>query len=186
MKRIFLFTAALSLVCLTGCIVTSVYPFCTAKDVEFDPALLGVWSDTNASKDSWTFQPSGARGYKLTVVDGEKKTEFDTYLFKLKGRRYLDACPVERPDEFVPPHYLLKVVRLQPQLELAPLNYKWLGELLAENPKAIRHLDIEAKPDGSSGSRLVLTASTPELQRFIIRHADNTNAFEGAIAMKRQ
>jgi hypothetical protein len=189
MKRIFLLAAGLLLVFLTGCMVTSVYPFYTPKDVEFDPALLGVWRDsanTNTDQETWTFHQADARAYKLIIADTDKTTEYQAHLFQLKGRRFLDACPVDRPDDFVPPHYLLKVMHREAQLELAPLSYQWLEELLKEKPKAVRHLVVETRSGDSSSQRLVLTAGTAELQRFILRNADNQAAFGDSVTLKHQ
>ncbi len=173
---------------LTGCVVTSVYPFYTAKDVVFDPALLGRWAEagsTNAANEHWQFDKLEGQAYKVTVVDKEKRTEYDAHLFKLKGRLFLDWCPRERPDDSIPPHYLLKVTRIESSLELTMLNYDWLKNLIEKDPKAIRHLVI-AKPLGESGGgNVVLTANTAELQRFILKHETTGGVFTNGCVMKR-
>ena len=100
---------------LAGCVVTSVYPFYTAKDLVFDPALVGAWAEagtTNAANEHWRFEKADGQAYKLTVHEKEKHTEFDTHLFKLKGRLYLDLYPRERPENSLPVHYLIKIIRL--------------------------------------------------------------------------
>lgn len=53
-----------------------------------------------------------------------------------------------------------------PTLEMAALNCEWLGILLEQNPKAIRHQVVQ----GGGYKRLVLTADTAELQRFVVKH----------------
>jgi hypothetical protein len=63
---------------------------------------------------------------------------------------------------------------------------KWLEELLKEHPKAVRHLIVETRSCDASSQRLVLTADTAELQRFIRRNADNRAAFEDSITLKSQ
>jgi hypothetical protein len=182
--------AGLILTLLTGCVVTSVYPFYTPKDVVFDPALVGNWVDagaTNETKETWQFKPGDGQAYRFTLVDADKKTEYDAHLFKLKGQLFLDCLPRERHDDFVPPHYLLKVNRLQPNLEMQILDYKWLTDLVEKNPKAIRHL-VVSKPSGESGEgTLVLTADTAELQKFLLTHLKTKEAFGAdALIMKRQ
>ena len=61
-------------------------------------------------------------------------------------------------------HSFLKVTRITPALQMAPLDLKWLREYLAKNPKAIAH----QKFGEGDEAQIVLTASTPELRKFIV------------------
>ena len=189
MKTIIKITTGLTLTTLlAGCVVTSVYPFYTAKDVGFDPALVGAWEktgSTNAANEHWRFEKAEGQAYKLTVQDKEKPTEFDAYLFKLKGRRFLDLYPRERPDNSLPPHYLLKVTRIEPTLEMQVLDYDWLTKLIEKHPKAIRHIVVPKKLGEDGGGDLVLTADTAELQKFILKHEKTPGAFGDGIVMQR-
>lgn len=187
-----LWLGAITLLALVvaGCVVTSVYPYYTAKDLTFDPALLGTWHDpekTNADAETWTFDKLEAQTYKWTVRDGNKTNEFDTHLFSLGGTRFLDALPRERHDYTTPSHVLLRVTKLQPQLELENLSYDWLAKLLETDPKALRHV-VVPKEAGSSedGGLLTLTADTAELQKFIRKHVNNTNAWGESLVMKKK
>ena len=156
----------------TGC-VTSVYPFYFEKDVAFDPALLGDWIENqNNANVHWKFERDGQTAYRLTHT-GERgeSSVAQAHLFKLHGQRFLDFLGSEpkEDDGFVPAipaHLLLRVVHIGPTLELVGLDYDWLGKLLEKNPKAIRHHIIEDHGD----NRLVLTADTAELQRFVVKH----------------
>lgn len=178
-----------ALILLTGCVVTSVYPYYHAKDVTFDPALLGTWieaKEDNAAKDTWTFEKLDDQTYKLTVADGDKKTEFDTRLFKLKGARFLDCLPRERPENSAPLHYLMRVDALTPTLELRLLDHDWLRKLLVQHPKAIRHTLVPRKAGDGDGGDLLLTADTDELQKFVARHLKTAEAWCEPAALKRQ
>jgi hypothetical protein len=190
MKRLILFTAGLALVWLTGCVVTSVYPYYTPKDVTFDTALLGTWSDpaeTNANKDAWTFEKIGSQTYQLTVRDGGETNAFDAHLFTLGGQKFLDCLPRERHEYSSPTHVLLRVKSIQPQLEMYLLKYEWLGKLVEANPKAIRHI-ITPNPAGDSkeGGLLTVTADTAELQKFIRKHLKTEAAWSDPMLMQRQ
>jgi hypothetical protein len=174
---------------LAGCVVTSVYPYFTSKDVVFDAALVGTWSElseTNTAQKNWRFETGPDRSYKLTVLDGDEKTEFAAHLFKLKGYQFLDALPLKDAGDNIPPHYLLKVVSVQPELETRLMDYGWLKELIKQDPKAIRHLWLGGEPGNPDSGKLVLTADTAELQKFLLKHAADTNAFGDAITMRRQ
>jgi len=173
---------------LASCVVTSVYPFYTAKDVVFDPALVGAWVETgstNTAKEHWRFEKAAGQAYKLIVQDNEKQTEFDTHLFKLKGRLFLDLCPRERPDNSLPLHYLLTVARLEPALEMNMLDYDWLKKLIEKDPKAIHHIFVPKKLGEDGEGDLVLTADTAELQKFILMHEKTEGAFGEGIVMNR-
>jgi len=175
---------------LTGCIVTSVYPFYTAKDVVFDPALVGAWAEkdtTNAANEHWRFAKGEENAYVLTVQDKDKRTEFDARLFQLKGQLFFDFYSRERTENSLPVHYLLKVNRTEPTLEMSLMNYDWLKKLIKKNPKAIRHMWAPQKPgeSGDDDGELVLTADTAELQRFILKQAKAEEAFSEFVVMKR-
>lgn len=190
MKRIVLSTIGIALVLLAGCVVNSVYPFYTAKDLTFDPALLGVWSDpeeTNTSQETWTFEQLGVQTYKLTIRDGSETNEFDTHLFTLGGQKFLDSLPRSRAEYHTPSHFLLRVKRIAPSLELQLLNYEWLKELVEKKPKTIRHIIVPDKAgDSQDKGTLTLTADTAELQKFVLKHLNNTNAWIDPMVMKKQ
>jgi len=176
-----------SLLVLVGCVVTSVYPYYTAKDVVTNPALVGQWAEvgeTNVTAKHWQFTAGTNQAYALFVQDGGDRAEYRAHLFRLKGHQFIDVTPLRADDNVIPPHYLLRVTRLdESNLEMALMNYDWLKELVREKPAAIRHLWIAENPNSS---RLVLTANTAELQAFVLKHRANTNAFALAFAMRRQ
>jgi hypothetical protein len=176
---------------VAGCVVTSVYPFYQAKDVTFDPAMVGTWSDpakTNADQETWTFEKLDGQTYKLVVRNASETNQFDTHLFSLGDAKFLDCLTRERPAYAAPTHVLLRVKSLQPQLEMQLLDYEWLGKLIEANPKALRHIIVPkeagtaAEPDGGL---LTLTADTAELQRFIRQHLNDTNAWSKPLVLKK-
>lgn len=181
---------ATSLVALVGCVVTSVYPYYTAKDVVSDPALIGTWAEageTNAAEKNWQFAAGPDQSYQLTVRDTAETTGFTARLFSLQGRRYLDVLPAKREDDFIPPHYLLAVSRLDgAALEMSLLSYDWLTKLVTTNPAAIRNVWVDRDAQQPDGGKLVLTADTAELQRFILQYRDDTNAFAETLKLVRQ
>ncbi len=189
MKRIRWSTLGLAAVLLAGCVVTSVYPYYQAKDVTFDPALLGIWSDpanTNATKETWTFEKLGAQNYTLMIRDDNKTNAFDAQLFTLGDAKFLDLLPRERQEYQTPSHLLLHVAQLHPQLELRLLNYGWLSKLVEEKPKTIRHVIVPKENGSAEAGLLTLTADTAELQKFIRKQLQNTNAWVEPMVLKKQ
>jgi len=175
---------------IAGCVVTSVYPYYQTKDVSFDAALLGKWIPADATNAStadefWTFEKINDRTYKLTTIDN-KTNQYDAVLFNLGGATFLDCLTRERGEIQTPSHILLRTEIVQSQLKMTLLDYKWLGDLIEKNPRAIRHIIVanEAGTDGGGG-QLVLTADTAELQKFILKHLKTKEAWGDPLVMKR-
>src|SRR5437879_5002839 len=188
MKHIKLFAISGIALALAGCVVTSVYPYYTEKDLTFDAALKGVWVSAKPdgnNNESWTFEKNGDRDYKFTVRDSNSTNEISARLFKLKEQLFLDALATDQPGFGVPPHYLLKVAQMKPTLQYAFLDYDWLAKLLEKNPEAVRHVLVRENPGDASNtnSRVVLTADTRELQKFVLEHLQD--GFGEMIEMKR-
>ncbi len=53
-----------------------------------------------------------------------------------------------------------------------------MAELLEEDPNAVKHMSIE--------DRLILTASTKELQAFVLKYADDERVFANEIVLNRR
>jgi hypothetical protein len=187
MKRNIFAAAALALLSLTGCIVTSVNPLYTQKDLVFDPALIGAWSE-GEGKGTWVFEKAGEKKYKLLHTDEKGRTgEFEAHLLKLGKYQFLDLHlrdPGEKEEWQInelaavaiimrPGHLFLKVSQVEPVLQVSPLSEDWLNKLLEKDSKAIQHEKIQFGSD----ARNVLTASTKELQKFVLKYAESTDAF---------
>jgi hypothetical protein len=193
MKKILLPLLALPAIFIAGCIVTSVYPFYTEKDLTFDPALVGRWTENttsepgNVSSELWEFAKAGENEYAFIITDTDKTNNFSAHLFKLGGQRFLDWVATESSDGFVPPHYLLRVRQISPTLQLEPMSAAWLKDLLKKNPDAVRHIVLHEKRDNSTDDRTVLTADTRELQKFVLKYMNDPKAFgDEPIELKRQ
>jgi hypothetical protein len=176
-----------ALLFFTGCVVTSLYPYYTGKDLVFDPALLGKWVEagtTNQPPEYVQLERLGEKGYWVTLFGTDETNSMEAHLFRLKQQLFLDTFPTNRSLDYVPVHQVSKVMRIEPGLETADLNYDWLAKLLEKHPGAIRHLVLPEKP-GEEGGRIVLTADTKELQRFILKYVNDTNAWKQPSHWKR-
>jgi hypothetical protein len=187
MKTIRLLTAAGWLVIATGC-VPSLNPLYTAKDLVFDSALVGVWSEGDDAKETWAFEKAEDKAYNLTYTQDGKKGEFKAHLLKLDDKLFLDLYPESdamgdwnRNDFFkslwVPAHTFARVTGIEPELKMAFLNPDWLKELVEKDPKVIAHQKL-------GEDRYIFTASTKDLQQFILRHVND--AFGETSDLKRR
>jgi len=155
-------------VLLAGCVVTSVCPFYTAKDVVFEPALLGDWiAETNsAGNEIWKFDQGEDLAYRFTIIKPDTASVMEAHAFKLDGQLFLDVASLEQDYHVIPPHYLLKVNQVAPTLRLSQLDNDWLKDLVTKKPAVIRHHLVKSG-DKADDVRVVLTADTSELQKFV-------------------
>jgi hypothetical protein len=178
---------------LAGC-VPSWNPLYTEKDLVFDPLLVGTWIPVNAqegSPEAWVFTKSGDKLYQLQQTDEEgRKAGFEVRLVKLKDHRFLDLylTKLESDDvklnawagfSLVPAHLILKVEQVEPTLKIAAMNPDWMKQFLKQHSDAIAHRVVL---DGN----IILTASTSELQKFVLEHVDEQEFFGGAMEMRRK
>ena len=170
---------------LGGC-VPSLHPFYVDKDVAFDPSVLGTWSDKE-SKETWEFTKHGERGYKLLYTDDEgRQGRFIVYRFRLAGNTLLDLYP-EEPEFQASEVYKNHVLRLhtfalvqhtESKAQLEFLDLDWLQRFLADHPAALQHEMVT--------DRLILTAPTLELQKFLLIHLKTSGAFSEPEELIRQ
>ena len=160
----------------------------------FDPLLAGAWTPIEAkegSKETWAVTTVSEKLFQLQQTDEEgRKAVFEVRLAKLGERRFLDLYLIKAESDdvnlnalasmsLVPAHLILKVEQIGPTLKIAAMNPSWLKEFLKQHPDAIAHRVVL---DGN----VVLTASTSDLQKFVLEHADGENLFGGAMEMKRK
>ena len=182
MKQLYLLSATTVALLLVSC-VPSANPFYTEKDVVYESRLIGEWKpkERSESAEAWIFEQDEGKIYKLTVIEGGgKKGVFQARLFKLKQAYFLDLVPTDcqfadgqaNIVDFAmfPGHLLLRAPQLGPELKLSLLDPDWLGQFLEKHPRALTH--HYAKKD-----RLVLTAETPDLQRFLLKHIGEAELF---------
>jgi hypothetical protein len=184
-KKIALLAMTLAFV-WAGCVVSSVYPYYTDKDVTFDAKLVGEWSQNNETKEFWKFAKDGDNRYAVQFTDSDKvTTDLEGRLFQLNGQRYLDLLGKDQKLSTIPVHALIKVLLTDSELTLTTINYDWMDELLKKSPAALRHHRIRAG-DGPDDYRLILTADTAELQNFVIKNQATEAAWTKSDPMKRR
>jgi hypothetical protein len=188
-KTAFLALAFAVLLLTNGC-VFSISELYTAADLVYDPALVGIWDQDGKPTNTWTFEKADESGYKVVVVEGERSSPFKAHLVRLGGHHFLDVCPdpsglaeLKQTELFkaglIRGHLFLKVLQIQPTLQMTILDDDWLGKLLQKDPNALAHRE----EDGT----LVLTAPTKTLQDFMVKHWSTEGAWSKDLSnMKRR
>lgn len=181
--------AAVAVAALVTACVPSVHPFYTEASLASDPDLEGSWAEPGKETEKWRFsrEGGGGKGFRLVFTDEQgREGAFAAHLFDLEGGRFLDLFP-EEPKEIgnefykyhlLPTHTLMRVARDGDTLNLAVHNPRWVDDHLKANPDALAHERTEG--------RLVLTASTAELQDFLREHAESPEFFGDPFTLKRR
>lgn len=169
----------------------------------FRKGLIGTWDQVD-KENTWQFTESRAdqnhQAYRLVLTDDKGRPgTFLAHLVKLDDTLFLDLFPIAPQvanNGFYKFHYqrvhtFLRVELGERELSLAPMSPKWLENYLAEHPGALSHTKVTSAgqlPTGdenNAAERLLLTASTAELQRYLRKHSGTEGAFGDPIALQK-
>jgi hypothetical protein len=166
---------------LTACI-PSVNPFYSEKDLVFESRLLGEWNPADEANRStkWVFEAGETNAYRLTITEkDDKKGQMHARLFKLKSEYFLDLIPAEiemAPNQVdlvaasvFPGHLVAHIEQFQPELTITFFDFDKLAKLLKDKPRSVAH--------HMEGDRILLTAETAALQKFIMEHLQAGDLF---------
>lgn len=166
MRKYVAAVAVVFVLLLTGC-MEMLHPLYTKDDLTFDPALVGVWEPRDPDDGSLLeFRKKGDKAYTLIITDEDENDKpglWEARLLELEGHRFMN---LNHPKiGFV----LLKVESIKPRLKLVFMSDGWLSRHLEDHPGALKH-KVE-------NDVVVVTASTEELQKFVLKHVDNEAAW---------
>jgi hypothetical protein len=198
MKRIFfLSTFTFLLLFLSGCL-TTIHPIFTEKDLVYKPELVGSWKTKNEDKDGTalitclatensiklpgTISSIKQKGYLVTYKDvtGNVTGYYIAFLARIGKHLYFDYYPVptkeeRKADEFYMQHFVKMHTPYRVDImnkgsfRLSQLEGGYLNKLIEEKKIRISH---EINSDGG----VVITASTSELQQYILKYGDEPEA----------
>jgi len=187
MKKSTFITSFIIVTLIVGC-VRSLYPLFTEEDICFNPKLVGTWTEKDG-KNVWIFQKSGEKNYELSYFQAEygdvlgkmergDTAKFTAQLGKLGKYYFLDISPGETNTKvkngfynfhLLPVHSISRIWIEGDTLRLSLLDNDWLKKMIDNNAFKISHSRIN--------DQIILTASTEELQDFVVRYAENNKAF---------
>ena len=179
--------------------IPSLYPLYRDKDLLLDERLEGrydaededYWEFRHLDKETarglggdWRFFQSGYT-YKLSVMENGVMEDFAAHLLKLGDDFYLDFFPVNytiEPDmlemSLAPSHIFAKAELNKEFLVLHFFQLDWLNDLIEKERIKISYLALD-------DTRFLLTAKTEELQKFILKFANDSTTFLEADTLPR-
>ena len=200
MKKVsFLLAFTFIIILLSSCLKT-LHPIFTVNDIVYDPKLLGTWkakaSDdelafaviTNLSADNSIELPEKIAAIKqkgyLVLYKNEKGEIIDQYiafLARIGKHLYFDYYPADKKedrkvDEFFSAHLVKMHTSFRVELandgsfELSQFDESYVTDLIDKKKIRISH---ETDPNDN----FVITASTSELQQYIMKYGDDPSAY---------
>jgi len=193
MRSVKYITIIAAAIMLSGCWMLSVHPLYNDDDVINDPALAGKWYNVEGMDELWIFEETQDDYYRLTIINEDMENElakavndesrlvvstdptrdgiFQVHLLELGGQTYLDYYP-EEPEtgndfyksHVIPAHSFARVSIQGNVMSITYFDQEWLKENLDNGGIDIKHERRD--------NLIVLTAGTDELQKFILKYAD--------------
>ncbi|HLO82839.1 MAG TPA: hypothetical protein VK166_17865 [Chitinophagaceae bacterium] len=203
MKRFVLIVFLIfSLSFFSSCLQT-LYPIFHIKDTVFSESLLGYWKSLDKAKnvgfiefkripeDRESELPPGIReisdkGYFVSKIDsmGKIRSQYFVFLARIGKCNYLDYYPAEMPsqrkvnklyrDHYIKLHESYRFdFKDNDHFEIRLFDQAFLEKLLSDNKINIQYEVVNG--------RKLITASTDDLQQFVIKYSDNPDAYGGDI-----
>jgi hypothetical protein len=152
---------------------------------------VNTWTDQDGHQ--WEIKPvkEKSNAYEMHWRQDGKDVVFLAHLFKLGDALYLDFLPLSdgRSDDgapaifnlhLMPTHSIAKVDILnRGEVKIKWFNEEWLRSLFQQNRIRIKHEVIyDEFPKDDDDKMYVLTASTDELQKFVVKYGGEDAAFD--------
>ncbi len=167
MRNTLLLVVLAGALAMTGCLTLSVYPLYTATDLVADLPLEGKWMDPD-NKDIWEIR-KGGDAYIVTDTSDQHPEPVELRLVRLGTRRFIDLTSNDTPALAMAGHIFGKVAISGEELRIQLMSSDWLAKRARDSGLAL----VE-KPD----KEVLLTASTADLQKLVLRYADDPEAFD--------
>jgi hypothetical protein len=199
MKKVSVILAFTFLIIFLSSCLRTLHPIFTSKDIVYEPKLIGSWKTesqgtkgfviiTNLTADNSIELPEKIstikqKGYLISYQDedGKATEQYIAFLARIGKHLYFDYFPADNKDNkiideffashFVKMHTSYRVdISKEGSFELSQLDESYVTKLINEKKIRISH---EKEANGN----IVITASTDELQQYIIKYGDEPGAY---------
>jgi hypothetical protein len=178
-----------------GCLSVqpSLLPLFTPGESLAMPGIVGTWVEDGDDPNGddplvLTFRPLGNDGYEMTLTEGSRVTRgtFAVRFGRLQDDRYWDltALPLDHEEGLwtehrLPLHSFARLRWEEDRLEVRLVEAGRVKDAIQEGRLEVPHLELATDHD------LMLTASTAELQRFLVEHAEQDDLLGDPIVFHR-
>ncbi len=179
-NRIKFYFPILVVILIFNSCIYSLHPLYTEDTIYFTTNIIGTWVEDTSNKDEQLIIDSlSDRHYKVTWKDGKDTLIFNMHLVMLDGQLYMDFYPYDKDyslldkaaRNFIPVHTFTKVNVKKNSMEIVDFDEDRLMDLFDKNRIRLGHESLE-------DIGVVITASSKDLQKFIIKYSNNDEAFE--------
>ena len=199
MKKVSIILGCTFLVIFLSSCLRTLHPIFTSKDIVYEPKLIGTWKTenqgtkgfviiTNLAVDNSIELPEKIstikqKGYLISYQDedGKATEKYIAFLARIGNHHYFDYFPADNKDNktideffashFVKMHTSYRVdISKNGSFELSQLDESYVTKLIDEKKIRISH---EKDVKGN----IVITASTDELQQYILKYGDEPGAY---------
>jgi hypothetical protein len=156
---------------MTGCApAVAIHPLYTTQNLVSDLPLEGTWSEKDGA--IWQIKKSDD-GYDVAAVrtgDSPEVSKYNVHLLRLKDSEFVDVASKADPELGVAGHLFAKIRMSGDELYVSPIDETWLKHMM----------EAGQAPQSTMGEnqQIVLTAPTSELQKFILLHAADPDAWD--------
>ncbi|MBS1826184.1 MAG: hypothetical protein JST93_12750 [Acidobacteria bacterium] len=177
MKRMMLI--AMATLTLTGCAdINFLYPIFEKRDLATDIDLSGEWKGKD--NDKWRFTRAGDGSYTLEWSNKEEKEVLEANLVRISNYLFLDVS--SKPEgTAIRGHAVARVDLSAASLYLGWFDTGWLADRLEKD----HALTFERPCMEKNRKCMVVTASTADIQNFLMRYAQDGKAFEKPDLLRR-
>ena len=186
------------LLIITSC-VPSIHPLYHERDLIEDQRLFGNWRNAGEGefwdgRESWKFEklppkqgflgsktPDPLSGYLLTITEDSIAAEFVARLLELDNQLFLDIFPKSEYGDIkgiennwlqmhlFPVHTFARISFENKAMIIEPFDPDFIIDLLEQKKIRISH--------EKTGNNFILTASTDELQKFVMKFGREKEAY---------
>lgn len=166
---------------LKGCGIYCLHPLYTEEDIVFLPELIGTWKVSSDNKTLYKFDQYSSNHYHFQWIDDSDTADFELHLLKLGKYYYMDYYPLNEEDmwdymwkNYIPAHTFSRIDFTENGISIIEFNQERLSDLFKQNRIRLAHEKMTEIDD----DMIVITAQTKDIQKFIIKYADDEKVFD--------
>jgi hypothetical protein len=161
---------------MSGCGPTlALHPVYTDKDLVSDLPLEGQWKESD-DQEVWTVRKFG-NGFEAFAEGSGDPEKVVLHMLRLGEFRFLDITSKDTPSLAIPAHMIARVWTEKEELRIQVLDSEWLRQKIRDT--GAPHVEVEDE-------QVILTAPTPELQKFVALYSAEPKAYESDVGKFRR